>query len=186
MRVRSRMKACQRTAERREKNLPHAPPRSYCRSLLIGTSAAPRGRRIGLGFWIVDVWRRNPVSDLLLAEPSDPREVRMVQRDEAAILRGVRESLLPLGARRLLINVEFDRDRRVFELCVGCVDRISPEDELLSAVFQYVESVTRSVPLRGKRSDGREDDVKGAVGAGPAQAKTATIGSAYFVRLAVI
>ena len=103
-------------------------------TLLIGTSAAPRGRRIGLGFLrVVDVWRGNPaVSDLLLAEPSDTWEVHMIQRDEVAILRGVREGLLPLGACHLLIDVELDRDRRIFELCIGRVDRVSPEDELLA------------------------------------------------------
>jgi hypothetical protein len=56
----------------------------------------------------------------------------------------------------LLIDVEFDRDRRIFELCIGRVDRVSPEDELLAAVFQCVVSVTWRVSVRGKRSDARE------------------------------
>ena len=81
----------------------------------------------------------------------------MVQRNEVTILRGVREGLLPLGARRLLIDIKLDRNRRIFELGIGRVDRVSPEDELLAAVFQHVVSVTRRVPVRGKRSDARED-----------------------------
>ncbi len=80
----------------------------------------------------------------------------MVQRNEVTILRGVREGLLPLGARGLLIDIKLDRNRRIFELGIGRVDRVSPEDELL-AVFQHVVSVTRRVPVRGKRSDARED-----------------------------
>src|SRR5882672_11425153 len=76
-------------------------------TLLIGTSAALCGR-IGLALLrVVDVRHGDPaVPDLLLAEPSDPREIHVIQRDEVAVLRRVREGVLPLGARRLLIDVE--------------------------------------------------------------------------------
>jgi hypothetical protein len=72
---------------------------------------------------VVEVWHGDPaVPGLLLAEPSDPREIHVIQRDEVAVLRRVREGVLPPSAGRLLIDVELDRDRRVFELRVRRVD----------------------------------------------------------------
>src|SRR6266850_4537079 len=105
------------------------------------------GRVIGVGHW-------NPTIVLsILSHVPDAWEVHVSEGDQIAIFRRIGKRSFPLNRGALLVNVEFDRDRRGIELHVGSVNCVAQENQFLTTVLERIETLPRRMPVRGNSAN---------------------------------
>src|SRR5438309_11750811 len=83
---------------------------------------------------------RNPTIVVsIFSHVPDAWEVHVGERDQVAVFRCISKNSFPPNRGELLVNVEFDRDRRGIELHVRSVNRVAQENQLFTAVLERVK-----------------------------------------------
>src|SRR6266478_7107837 len=99
---------------------------------------------------VIRVGNRNPTIVVsIFSHVPDAREVHVGERDQVAVFRRISKHPFPPNRGELLINVEFNRDRRGIELHVRSVNRVAQENQLFTVVLERVKSLAGRMSIGG-------------------------------------
>src|ERR1700704_326516 len=103
---------------------------------------------------VIPVGQRNPTIVVsIFPYVPDAREVHVSESDQVAVFRRICKHPLPLKRGELLVNVKFNRDRWGIELHVWSVNRVTQENQLLTAVLERVETLARRMSVSGNSAN---------------------------------